>query len=412
METLQTYLLNANGDFGPYGGCYVPEVLRANMDALAAAFDSVRSDPDFWAEFVSTCTELSGRPTPLTPLRRLSAELGGAQLYLKNEGLNHTGAHKITHVIGQVLLAQRLGRQHIIAETGAGQHGYATATVCARFGLPCTVYMGRKDYHRQRPNVYWMELLGAEVVPVDVGEQTLNDAVIAAFQALIQNPAAHYLLGSAVGPHPYPILNTFFQQLIGQETQRQCLELTGRLPDVVVGCVGGGSSALGMFFPFLDEPTVRLIGVEAGGHGDQAGQHASKVRHGKPGIFEGYSSLFLQDDDGNMLGTSSVSAGLDYGGVSPLLAYLFQQGRVEFASATDANVLEALQHLARTEGIILALESAHGLAHALALAPQLSREQTLVINGSGRGEKDLFITMQALQPAALRSFLEEQLSVK
>ncbi|MBL7775368.1 MAG: tryptophan synthase subunit beta [Saprospiraceae bacterium] len=400
-------ILASNGYFGPFGGCFVPEVLLPGLEEIAAAFEAIREDAHFLEEFFQLLNLFSGRPTPLTPLPRLSAAAGGAQLALKNEGLNHTGAHKINHCIGQALLAKRLGKTRIIAETGAGQHGYATAAVCARLGLDCTVYMGRKDYERQRPNVYWMELLGARVMPVDAGSQTLNDAVIAAFKDWVAHPeSTYYLLGSAVGPHPYPAMNTFFQKIVGEEIRDQCRAQFGRLPDACVACVGGGSNALGMFFDFLDTPEVRLIGVEAGGRGRQAGEHAAKMLLGQPGIFEGYHSYFLQDGAGNISGTHSVSAGLDYCGISPILAWLAEAGRVEFATASDADALEAVSQLARTEGIIPALESAHAFAHAARLAAQLPPEALVVVNASGRGEKDLFITMRHFQTDQLRAYAQ------
>lgn len=395
---------DSTGSYGPYGGCYVPEVLLPGLEKMAAAFDHLKTDADFLAEYYLALRNFSGRSTAFTPLPRLTAEIGGAQLFLKNEGLNHTGAHKINHCIGQALLAKRLGKQRIIAETGAGQHGYATAAVCARFGLDCTVYMGRKDYERQRPNVYWMELLGTQVIPVEDGGQTLNDAVIAAFKDWVAHPDSHYLLGSAVGPHPYPAMNTFFQKIVGEEIRDQCLEATGRLPDVLLACVGGGSNALGMFYDFLDEEDVQLIGVEAGGRGDQPGEHAAKIRQGVQGVFEGYHSYFLQDGDGNIAGTHSVSAGLDYCGVSPILAWLADAGRVQFATASDEAALAAVQRLARSEGIIPALESAHAFAHAFELAAGLAPDQIVVVNASGRGEKDLFITMRHFQEENLQAY--------
>lgn len=401
----QAQILASGGYFGAYGGSFVPEVLLPGLEEIAQAFESIKTDPAFLAELERTLQEFSGRPTPLTPLPRLTEQLGGAQLYLKNEGLNHTGAHKINHCIGQALLAKRLGKRRIIAETGAGQHGYATAAVCARFGLDCTVYMGRKDYERQRPNVYWMELLGARVVPVEDGSQTLNDAVIAAFKDWVAHPEeTYYLLGSAVGPHPYPAMNTFFQKIVGEEIRRQCLRQAGRLPDACVACVGGGSNALGMFFDFLDDASVRLIGVEAGGRGTQPGEHAAKLLRGERGIFEGYHSYFLQDGDGNIAATHSVSAGLDYCGVSPILAWLAEESRVEFTTASDAAALAAVQTLARAEGIIPALESAHAFAYAFELAATLPRESVVVVNASGRGEKDMFITMRHFQEDSLLQY--------
>jgi len=408
MTTNQTsykdIILNTSGYFGAYGGIYVPEVLLNGLEEIAAAYDKAKDDPEFLAELHETLGNFSGRPTAFTPLPRLTAEIGGAQLFLKNEGLNHTGAHKITHCIGQILLAKRLGKQRIIAETGAGQHGYATAAVCARFGMDCTVYMGRKDYERQRPNVYWMELLGAKVVAVEDGSQTLNDAVIAAFKDWVANPESYYLLGSAVGPHPYPAMNTFFQKVVGEEIRCQCREAVGRLPDYCVACVGGGSNAMGMFFDFLDDAKVALVGVEAGGRGVLAGEHSAKVRHGQPGIFEGYHSYFLQDGDGNIAATHSVSAGLDYCGVSPILAWLADERRVQFETASDEAALAAVKRLAQTEGIIPALESAHGFAFAFELAARLPKDKVVVVNASGRGEKDLFITMRHFQEENLRAY--------
>jgi tryptophan synthase beta chain len=404
------YILQSDGFFGQFGGCFVPEVIRPNMEEIAEAFDRLKHDEAFLGELRQAYAELCGRPTPLTHLKNLSDHLGGAQLYLKNEGLNHTGAHKINHCLGQVLLAKHLGKKRIIAETGAGQHGYATASVCARYQMDCIVYMGKKDYDRQRPNVYWMELQGAKVVPVYDGEQTLNDAVIAAFKDLITHPEeSYYLLGSAVGPHPYPAMNTFFQKVVGEESKRQILAQLGRLPDICTACVGGGSNAMGMFFEFLDDEGVQLVGVEAGGRGTAPGEHAAKVTNGVPGVFEGYYSYFLQDNDGNISSTHSVSAGLDYCGVSPILAYLHDQGRVQFTSADDVHTLQAIQMLARQEGIILALESAHSLAYAMEQAPRMRPDQAILINGSGRGEKDLFITMKHLQPDSFATFLQSQL---
>ncbi len=404
-------ILQSTGFFGPYGGAFVPEVLLPGLETIAAGFDEARRDPAFLAELNAELRRFNGRETPLTPLPRLSAQLGGAQIALKNEGLNHTGAHKINHCIGQALLARRLGKTRIIAETGAGQHGYATAAVCARYGLQCTVYMGRKDYERQRPNVYWMELLGATVVPVEDGAQTLNDAVIAAFKDWVAHPdETYYLLGSAVGPHPYPQMNTFFQKIVGEEVRRQSLEQYGRLPDAALACVGGGSNAMGLFFDLLDEPSVQLIGVEAGGRGKAPGRHASKMLGGIPGIFEGYHSYFLQENGGNIAPTHSVSAGLDYCGVSPILAWLADEKRVQFAAASDDEALAAVQQLARTEGIIPALESAHAFAHAFKLAPTLNTDQLIVVNASGRGEKDLFITMRHFQEESLETYARHLLS--
>lgn len=418
METItdikyKEQILQSQGYFGEYGGMFIPEVIRPNMEALAATFDQYKNDPDFIAELQEAYREFSGRPTPLTPLHNLTKKLGGAQIFLKREGLNHTGAHKINHCLGQVLLAKRQGKKRIIAETGAGQHGYATAAVCARYGMECIVYMGKKDYERQRPNVFWMETLGAKVVPVMDGSQTLNDAVIAAFKDLIANPEdSHYLLGSAVGPHPFPLMNTYFQKIVGEETKRQMHEQLGQLPNKCIACVGGGSNAMGMFFEFLDDKSVQLIGVEAGGISSKDGEHAAKINFGKKGVFEGYYSYFLQDNDGNISDTHSVSAGLDYCGVSPILADLYDKKRVEFYNVTDTKTLDTVKLLAQTEGIILALESSHALAYAIEIAPNLPKDHIIVVNGSGRGEKDLFITMRHFQKDSLETFCKNQLNQK
>lgn len=399
-------ILSSDGFFGKYGGSYIPEVIKANIEEVTTAYNQLKDDPAFKAELAQAFKEISGRPTALTPCYNINKELGGAQILIKNEGLNHTGAHKINHCIGQVLLAKRIGKKRIIAETGAGQHGYATATVCARFGLECVIYMGKIDYERQRPNVYWMELLGATVIPVEEGEQTLNDAVIAAFKDLITNcEDSYYLLGSAVGPHPYPAMNTYFQKIVSEEMKMQSMEMNNKLPDVVVACVGGGSNAMGAFFDFLDDETVKLIGVEAGGKGDQPGEHAAKILNGKEGIFEGYYSYFLQDEDGNINSTHSISAGLDYCGISPILAHLKDEKRVTFAKTSDKEALEVLEYLAKNEGIILALESIHAFAHALKIAPEMNPDQVIIVNGSGRGEKDLFITMKQFQEENLKTYV-------
>ena len=407
----QEILAAENGYFGEYGGSYIPEVIRPNMEALHAVFFEAIADPQFVNEFKAACRSFSGRPTPITHLSNLSAQLGGAQIVLKREDLNHTGAHKINHCIGQILLAKRLGKTRIIAETGAGQHGYATASVCARFGMDCTIYMGRKDYERQRPNVFWMETLGAKVIPVESGAQTLNDAVIAAFKDLIAHPEnTHYLLGSAVGPHPYPLMNLWFQKMVGEEVKQQVQAEFGQLPNKVVACVGGGSNALGAFFDFLDDEAVELVGVEAGGRSQKMGEHAAKVNHGRAGIFEGYHSYFLQDEEGNIAGTHSISAGLDYCGVSPILAHLYDTERVQFTEATDSETLNAVQQCAKNEGIILALESSHALAYAIKIAPKMSANQVILVNASGRGEKDLFITMKELQRDSFEQFLQNELA--
>lgn len=411
MQSLKEIIFNSTGFYGEYGGSFIPEVIRPNIEQIACVFEKLKSDKSFFEEFYNACKEISGRPTALTFLKNLSEKIGGAKLFLKNEGLNHTGAHKINHCIGQALVAKSLGKKRVIAETGAGQHGFATATVCARYGLECIVYMGKKDYDRQRPNVFWMEMLGAKVVPVNDGDQTLNDAVIAAFKDLITHPQdTYYLLGSAVGPHPYPQMNTLFQKIIGEEIKKQILEEHGKTPDYCIACVGGGSNALGMFYEFLDDKEVKLTGVEAGGKAIKLGQHASKILFGKKGIFEGYYSYFLQDSDGNIASTHSVSAGLDYCGISPILAYLNDIGRIKFEKASDENALQALKLLAEKEGIILALESAHAMAYAIKLAKKLGSDKIIVVNGSGRGEKDLFITMKHFQRNNFKYFIQSQLN--
>lgn len=408
---LSKQLLNtANGFWGEFGGSYVPEAIRTNTDALAAGFAKLAGRKKFREELAHVQQQLVGRPTPLTPLTRLSKELGGATLWLKNEGLLHTGAHKVNHVVGQLLVAKHLGRKRIVAETGAGQHGLATASLCARFGMPATIYMGHKDYLRQRPNVFWMEQMGATVVSVQSGDQTLNSAVTAAMQDLLAHPDdTHYLIGTVVGPHPYPLMNAYFQRVISEEIQAQLQHAADAQPTAVLACVGGGSNALGAFFAFLDDPAVALIGVEAGGKGSGYGQHAARMLDPTPGVYEGYASYFLQDEDGNIAPTQSVSAGLDYCGISPILAWLHQQKRVQFATANDEAVLAAWQRLARTEGILLALESTHALAEAFRIAPQFSPSQHLVINGSGRAEKDLFILMEQLQPQELADYFRLKL---
>ncbi len=408
----KTQILEAkSGYFGRFGGAYIPEVLKPNMDALSQVFFESIADKNFVNSFKKACNDFSGRPTPVTYLENLSKQIGGAKIYLKREDLNQTGAHKINHCIGQIMLAKRLGKTRIIAETGAGQHGYATASVCARFGMECTIYMGQKDYDRQRPNVFWMETLGAKVIPVQFGSQTLNDAVIAAFKDLIAHPEeTHYLLGSAVGPHPYPVLNTWFQKMVSEEAKEQVFKIENKLPDYVTACVGGGSNALGIFFDFLDDESVKLVGIEAGGKGKTPGEHAAKVSYGKEGIFEGYHSYFLQAEEGNISDTHSISAGLDYCGVSPILAYLHSEGRIQFDAASDVQTLDAMKMIAKYEGIILALESSHSLAWAIEKAKGLSNEEIILVNGSGRGEKDLFITMKHLQPESLQFFMEKQIS--
>lgn len=395
--------------FGPYGGRYVPEMLIPALEELKAAYEKYQDDPEFKQELQDLYTNFSGRPTPLTFAANLTRELGGAKIYLKNEGLNHTGAHKINHCLGQVLLAKRMGKKRIIAETGAGQHGLATATVAAKFGLECTIYMGEVDIARQRPNVFLMERLGAKVVPVGFGSRTLKDAVNAAIKDWIGNSQdTHYVIGSALGPDPYPVMNRNFQSIIGQEVRKQITKAEGRLPDVLVACVGGGSNSLGLFHPFLKDTSVRMRGVEAGGRGTKVGDHAARFQGGKPGVVEGYRSYFLQNADGQVEHTHSISAGLDYAGIGPELAYLHDLKRIEFTSATDAEALAAYDKLARTEGIFPALESAHAVAEAIKLAPQLDPSKIIVVNVSGRGDKDIFILARAFKDMSFQHFLQEE----
>jgi len=396
--------------FGKYGGQYVPEMLMPALQELEKAYEAAKKDPMFREEFKDLLKNFSGRPTPLVFARNFTNQLGGAKIYLKNEGANLSGAHKITHCIGQALVAKRMGKTRLIAETGAGQHGVATATVAAKLGFSCTVYMGEVDIARQRPNVFLMEQLGAKVVPVSFGQKTLKDAVNAALKDYIENVATtHYLLGSALGPHPYPTMNRDFQKVIGKEIKQQLKEQEGVLPNYVIACVGGGSNAVGAFYEFIKHPQVHLVGVEAGGRGRGVGENAVRFDGvGKVGVVEGYKSFFLQDRDGNLLPTHSISAGLDYPGVGPELAYLREQGRVRFVSAADVEVLAAVQTLAKTEGIIPALESAHAVAYALKLAPTLPKDKVIVVNLSGRGDKDLFILAKAFKDKGFYEFMHKQ----
>ena len=382
---------DAGGHFGPYGGRYVPETLMAPLDELEQAYRAARQDPTFQAELDDLLSHFAGRPTPLYYARRLSESLGGARIYLKREDLLHTGAHKINNCLGQVLLARRMGKRRVIAETGAGQHGVATATVCALFGLDCTVYMGLEDMRRQRLNVFRMRLLGARVEGVASGSRTLKDAISEAMRDWVTNVSTtYYLLGSALGTHPYPLMVREFQSVIGREARAQILEAEHRLPDTIFACVGGGSNAIGIFHPFLEDAGVGLVGVEAGGRGTELGQHAARFAGGSPGVLQGAYSYLLQDGDGQISLTHSVSAGLDYALVGPEHAWLHDQGRAEYTTASDGEALEAAKLLSRTEGIIPALESAHAVAEAVRRAPQGTGEVFLV-NLSGRGDKDIDI---------------------
>jgi tryptophan synthase beta chain len=382
---------DAGGHFGPYGGRYVPEVLMTPLEELEQTYLSARLDPAFQAELDDLLRNYAGRPTPLYFAKHLTETLGGARIYLKREDLLHTGAHKINNCIGQALLARRMGKRRIVAETGAGQHGVATATVCALFGFDCTVYMGEEDMRRQRLNVFRMRLLGAKVVAVTNGSRTLKDAISEAMRDWVTNiGTTHYLLGSALGAHPYPVIVRDFHRVIGQETMCQIREREGRLPDAIFACVGGGSNAIGIFYPFINEPSVRLVGVEAGGRGNALGEHAARFHGGLPGVLQGTRSYLLQDEDGQVALTHSVSAGLDYASVGPEHAWLHDNDRAEYVSASDQQALDAALTLSRTEGIIPALESAHGVAEAIARAPE-AKEQIFVVNISGRGDKDIDI---------------------
>ena len=385
---------DAGGHFGPYGGRYVPETLMSPLDELEKAYYAARQDPHFQAELEALLGTYAGRPTPLYLARRLSQSLGGAGIYLKREDLLHTGAHKINNCLGQALLARRMGKRRVIAETGAGQHGVATATVCALFGMECVVYMGEEDMRRQRLNVFRMRLLGAKVVGVSGGSRTLKDAISEAMRDWVTNVAStYYLLGSALGTHPYPLMVRDFQSVIGEEAWRQILEAEGRLPDRIFACVGGGSNAIGIFHRFIPEEKVRLIGVEAGGRGCALGEHAARFSGGTPGVLHGAYSYLLQDADGQVALTHSVSAGLDYALVGPEHAWLHDQGRAQNVSATDQEALEAARLLSRVEGIIPALESAHAVAEAIRQAPK-AKDEVFLVNLSGRGDKDIDIYRQ------------------
>lgn len=385
-----SYEPDEKGYWGEYGGRFVPETLVAPLDELTSAFYTVRDDPDFQAELIDLLQNYVGRPSPLYFAKRLTETLGGAKIYLKREDLNHTGAHKINNCIGQILLARRMGKKRIIAETGAGQHGVATATVCALFGLECVVYMGTEDMRRQELNVFRMRLLGAEVRGVDSGSCTLKDAINEALRDWVTNvDTTYYLLGSALGPHPYPLMVRDFQSVIGREAREQILEKEDRLPDLLVACVGGGSNAIGLFHAFLNDD-IRMIGVEAGGRGGDLGDHAARfMTGGDVGVLQGTKSYLLQDKNGQIALTHSISAGLDYASIGPEHAYLHDIHRVEYVSTNDDEALAAFKTLSETEGIIPALESAHAVAHAIKIAPGMARDQVMIVNLSGRGDKDV-----------------------
>ena len=389
------------GHWGKYGGRFVPETLMAPLEELTDAYVASRDDESFQTELQDLLANYAGRPTPLFHAARLTAHCGGAKIYLKREDLLHTGAHKINNTIGQVLLAQRMNKRRIVAETGAGQHGVATATVCALFGLDCVVYMGAEDMRRQELNVFRMQLLGAEVREVNAGSRTLKDAINEALRDWVTNVAdTYYLLGSALGPHPYPLMVREFQSVIGREARAQVLEAEGRLPDVLVACVGGGSNSIGLFHPFLNDEAVRMIGVEAGGSGNELGQHAARFNAaggGSPGVLQGTMSYVLQDAHGQVATTHSISAGLDYPSIGPEHAWLHDSRRVEYSSVSDAEALEAFQLLSRLEGIIPALESSHAVAHAIKVARELGSDQILIANLSGRGDKDINSVREQLE---------------
>lgn len=396
------------GYFGQWGGAFIPEVLHATFVELNHAYEEARSDPSFWQEYLELMGNYSCRPTPLTFSENLSDKLGGAKIYIKREDLNHTGAHKANNVMGQGLLVRRMGKKRVIAETGAGQHGVATATMAARFGFECTIYMGEEDVSRQRPNVFWMEKLGARVVPVRDGDRTLKDAINEAFRDWVTSmDNTHYVLGTACGPHPFPEMVAWFQSIIGIEAHKQIIKQHGKMPARVYACVGGGSNAMGIFQGFLDEKNVELVGVEAGGKGIESDRHAARMqgKRAAPGVAQGYKTMFLQDEDGQMLDTHSIAAGLDYVGISPILADLGERGRVRFESATDNEVLEALGMVMRTEGIIPALESSHAFVQAIKEAPNMERDKAIIVNMSGRGDKDIFTIAHAFSDPSWQEFI-------
>lgn len=384
------------GLFGPYGGSYIPETLAPSVANLIEAYDAVKNDPTFWQELAQLQATFIGRPTALTHATRLTAHCGGAQIYLKREDLAHTGAHKINNALGQGLLAKRMGKTRIIAETGAGQHGVATAAVCALLGLQCVVYMGVDDIERQKPNVFRMRLLGAEVRGVATGSRTLKDAINDAMRDWVSNPDSYYLLGSALGPHPYPTMVRDFQSIIGCEAYAQIKQAAGRLPDLLIACVGGGSNSIGLFHSFLEEPGVAMRGVEAGGRGISFGNHAARFEGGSKGVLQGSYTYILQNDDGQISLTHSISAGLDYAAIGPEHAMLHDSGRVQYVSVDDEEALDGFQMLSKLEGIIPALESAHAIADALRIAPTMRPDQIILVNLSGRGDKDIFSVADVL----------------
>ena len=404
---------NTSGYYGDYGGKFIPEILTTTFDELIEAFQKAKADPKFWKEYVNVMQTYSCRPTPVTRLDNFSEMLGGRfEIYCKREDLNHTGAHKANNVMGQGLLVKRMGKSRVIAETGAGQHGVATATMAARFGLDCVIYMGALDVERQRPNVFWMEQLGAEVIPVTDGTATLKDAINAAMRDWAESMEnTHYVLGTTCGPHPFPEMVSYFQSLIGEESKTQMLEKVGRLPDRVYACVGGGSNASGIFLPFIEDKEVSLVGVEAGGHGIETGEHAARFAGGSVGIAQGYKTYFFQNTEGQMQHTHSIAAGLDYIGVSPILSHLHDQGRVRFCASDDDSVIEATKLLIRREGIIPALESSHAFAGLIGEADQIGDGEIILVNLSGRGDKDIFNIAEAMQDEKWQQFIREKASL-
>ncbi len=396
------------GYFGQWGGAFIPEVLHATFVELNQAYEQARNDPAFWREYLDLMGNYSCRPTPLTFAGNLSDKLGGARIYIKREDLNHTGAHKANNVMGQGLLVRKMGKKRVIAETGAGQHGVATATMAARFSFECTIYMGEEDVARQRPNVFWMEKLGAKVVPVRDGDKTLKDAINEAFRDWVTSmDDTHYVLGTACGPHPFPEMVAWFQSIIGIEARKQIISQHGKMPSRIYACVGGGSNAMGIFQGFLDEKEVELVGVEAGGKGIDSDQHAARMKGERavPGVAQGYKTMFLQDEDGQMLDTHSIAAGLDYVGISPILADLGEKGRVRFETALDNEVLEALTMVMRTEGIIPALEPSHAFVQAIKETPAMGRDEAVIVNMSGRGDKDIFTIAHAFSDPSWQEFI-------
>lgn len=404
-------LMDNNGFYGQWGGAFIPEILHETFRQLKESYRQIRNDEGFWREYQSLMQSYSCRPTPLTHAANLSSHFGGAQIYIKREDLNHTGAHKANNVMGQGLLVKKMGKKRVIAETGAGQHGVATATMAAKFGFDCTIYMGEVDVMRQRPNVFWMEKLGAEVVPVADGSRTLKDAINEAFRDWVTNvETTHYVFGTACGPAPFPEMVSWFQSIIGIEARQQILEVFGKLPSKVYACVGGGSNAMGLFQGFLQDPEVELVGVEAGGKGLASGLHAVRLsgEDATPGVAQGYKTMFLQNKEGQMAKTHSVSAGLDYVGVSPILTDLWQKKKVRFTSATDEEVMETLDLTIKKEGIIPALESTHAFVQAYKEAPSLTDQDAIIINQSGRGDKDIFTIAHAYGDPSWQEFIRSR----